>query len=360
MDKNVLNFVNDNGLQNDFEEYFATPYPDEDFYKNQTVLENIEKSSDLDIDFSSATGDFKKSFNKIKTTPDKIESVKATGRPVIVEGNKNNQEIFKTYVKKGISKKKPKQKIKVSTDPRDLHGKGFGVKEKATIFDNSKKKGIGRILVPSDRAVIVEGVNSFILSQGKCENDLKNLNYRCGKKLKELVININNVSPNNFVFELFNPSFPLDYLIANSQNVNNQILVNDSGVTGVQYTDLLFNILANPTRIYNCRMVFNAPTNALLSKQLNENIIVQNKDLRAYQVIKSLNTNTLLDRYQFQKNILNFNLEAELNRPYVPDGMDVMKYTVYAGCSVTIVFYYEQIMLKKYFYKDLRNNKEIL
>jgi len=360
MDKTGYNFVNDNGLQNDFEEYFATPYPDEDFLNNKKLIESIEKSSDLDIDFSSATGDFKKSFNKIKKSEDKIQKVKVSGRPVIVEGNKNNKEIFKTYVKKGIAKKTPKQKIKVSTDPRDLHGKGFGVKEKATIFDNSKNKGISKILVPSDRAVIVEGVDSFILSQGKCENDIKNLNYRCGKKLKELVININNVTPNNFTFELFNPSFPLDYLIANSQNVNNQILVNDSGVTGVQYTDLLFNILANPTRIYNCRIVFNAPTNALLSKQLNEGIVVQNKDLRAYQVIKSINTNTLLDRYQFQKNILNFNLEEALNRPYVPDGMDVMKYTVYAGCSVTIVFYYEQIMLKKYFYKDLRNSKEIL
>jgi hypothetical protein len=37
-----------------------------------------------------------------------------------------------------------------------------------------------------------------------------------------------------------------------------------------------------------------------------------------------------------------------------------LRYTILAGCTVTICFYYEQKMLKKYFYKDLRDNKGIL
>jgi Mg-chelatase subunit ChlI len=67
----------------------------------------------------------------------------------------------------------------------------------------------------------------------------------------------------------------------------------------------------------------------------------------------------LLDRFQFQSNIIAFNFAKELNRPYVPDGMDILRYTVLAGCTVSIAFYYEQKMLKKYFYKDMRDNKMI-
>jgi hypothetical protein len=39
--------------------------------------------------------------------------------------------------------------------------------------------------------------------------------------------------------------------------------------------------------------------------------------------------------------------------------MDILRYTVLAGCTVSIAFYYEQKMLKKYFYKDMRDNKMI-
>lgn len=359
-DKGVYNFVNDSGLQNEFEEYFETPYPDEFTDKKSSLIVHVEQ--EIDIDFSSLEGDFKKSFNKVKTRNEKINSVDSGGRRVIIEGN-NNKDIFKQFVKKGIQKKKPQQpqpKKPIRTPRPTQIVKGYNVQQRAKIYNNNNLGTISRVITPDNRSVIVEGVDSFILSTGKCETDLKNINYHCGKKLKEMVLNINNDSPTTFSFELFNPSLPLDWLIANAQNINDRILVNDSGVNGIQYTDLLYNILANPVRIYNCKMIFDAPSAALLSRQQNEGFFVNNKDLRAYQVIKSINTNTLMDRYQFIRNILTYNVQHELGRPYVPDGMDVMKYVVHPGCSVAIVFYYEQIMLKKFFYKDLRNSKEIL
>ena len=56
---------------------------------------------------------------------------------------------------------------------------------------------------------------------------------------------------------------PLDYLYSTSQNINNKVQV-AGGST--QYTDVLFNILANPTLIPNCKFVFDGPQ---VSKQVS-------------------------------------------------------------------------------------------
>jgi hypothetical protein len=97
-----------------------------------------------------------------------------------------------------------------------------------------------------------------------------------------------------------------------------------------------------------------------LFAQRDFNFGITQKDLRAYIDTEPINIPQLLDKFQFQSNIIAFNFQQELNRPYVPDGMDILRYTILAGCTVSIAFYYEQKMLKKYFYKDLRDNKHIL
>ena len=49
-----------------------------------------------------------------------------------------------------------------------------------------------------------------------------------------------------------------------------------------------------------------------------------------------------------------------MTRPYVPDGMDVLGYTILPGMSVSMCFYYKQVSLKKIFFKGARTkDKEV-
>jgi hypothetical protein len=123
--------------------------------------------------------------------------------------------------------------------------KEFGVKKKATIIGSGQRK-MGKVIVPNNRKVIVEGVSSFMLSDSKDNDTLRNIGYYKGKKQQQLVLIFNNDTPNDFNLELFNPSMPLDYLFSTSSNLNSQIQVAGGNV---EYSDVLFNILANPLMI---------------------------------------------------------------------------------------------------------------
>jgi hypothetical protein len=356
-------FAEDEGYYYDFDDYYETDYPDEkegERSQSTIIVDELEG-----VDFSSLTGDFKsslKSLNKQHTrNEERINKVIApSNRKVIVEGvsERRQQDFFeRSQNKKTLSKNKrtPKKKI---INSLKLH-KDWGVKDSA-IINSDGGNPLSKVIVPRDRKVIIEGVNKFILGNGACgETDLKNIGYCNGKKLKEMVFIINNEGSLDYTVELFNPSTPLDYYQATSQNINDKISVAGQGVNGVQYTDVLSHMMSNPTKIINSRITITAPNDTVLFNQRDINFGITQKDLRAFTYTSPINIPQLLDRFQFQNNVIAFNFERELNRPYVPDGMDILRYTVLAGCTVVIAFYYEQKMLKKYFYKDLRDNKMI-
>ncbi len=55
-----------------------------------------------------------------------------------------------------------------------------------------------------------------------------------------------------------------------------------------------------------------------------------------------------------------FDIVGQLNRVFIPDGMDVVQYTVLAGNSVTFCFYYKQKSLKKILFKEARVKRMVL
>jgi hypothetical protein len=233
--------------------------------------------------------------------------------------------------------------------------KSFGVNGRATIVGkNNNPKDINRIIVPNDRKVIVEGVDSFILNNGKSCDGVKNIGYYNCKKLQELIITMSNTSLTDFNLELFNPSMPLDYLFATSGNLNNKVIV-AGGV--VAYSDVLFNILANPTHIVNAKFAYAGANSTLISNQIAQPLIFKNKRITGDVKIEPLNTQLKLDIYQFQPDILFFDFEGSLNRPFIPDGMDVIQYKVLAGATVTFSFYYRQKSIKRFFLKEARIKK---
>lgn len=356
-------FGEDDGYYYEFDDYYETDYPDEKLGERSESTIIVDE---LDgVDFSELTGDFKsslKSLNKQHSkNEDRIRKVIApSNRTVIVEGvsERKQQDFFDKYQNKkqiNNNKRTPRKKI---INSLKLH-KDWGVKDRATIHSDSKKP-LSKVIVPRDRKVIIQGVNKFILGDESCgATDLKNIGYCNGKKLKELVFIINNEGNLDYTVELFNPSTPLDYYQATSQNINDKISVAGQGVDGVQYTDVLSHMMSNPTKIINSRVVITAPNNNVLFAQRDVNFGITQKDLRAFTYTNPINIPQLLDKFQFQSNSVSFNFEKELGRPYVPDGMDILRYTVLAGCTVVLAFYYEQKMLKKYFYKELRDNKMI-
>jgi hypothetical protein len=180
------------------------------------------------------------------------------------------------------------------------------------------------------------------------------MGYYKGKKLKELVLIFNNQSALDFDLEIFNPSMPLDYLYSTSQNLNNKIQVAGGAV---QYTDVLFNLLANPTLIPNCKFVFAGPQ---VTKQLSIPLETKNKQITGVEKIEPLNLALKIDTMQVAQDIVFFDMMQSINRPFIPDGMDIIKYTVLAGMTVTMAFFYEQVSLKKVFYKEARNSKKLL
>jgi hypothetical protein len=238
-------------------------------------------------------------------------------------------------------------------DTSDFYSSFIGY-EKAVKKSRGKLK---RVLVPDDRDVIIEGVDNFILNP---KNDgLRNIGYYKGKKLKELVFTINNLNNTDIEIDLFDPSSRMDFLFSESSDINDKIQVNGDNI---RYSDVLYNILANPTHIVNARLVV-ADNDVLrndLSKQISQPLMFKNKNIDGQMFVNPLNINLHIGNTDYARDIVNFDIQGTLNRPFIPDGMDIAKYKICANYSVTFCFYYRQYSLKKFFIKEARDSKIIL
>lgn len=327
--------VADNEIDNTNYDFYDED-ADEEFYDNileskktQQALDTVPSESEFeyidetfkDIDFSEFEGDFKSSLKKLHSK------------------TKHKPKKFKKVLKK--------------RKPLSNH---IGVKHHAILHGKKgTHKTAGRIIIPRDRKVVVEGVDRFILDN---KNDIyKNIGYYKGKKLKQIVFTFNNEGSNDFNLEIFNPSNPLDYLYSTSLNLNNRIVVSGGKAS---YSDILFYVLANPTHMPNARFVVSASSQALILAQQNQSLMFTNKSTDGKQFVSPLDINQELDTMQFQNTVVNFDIIGNLKRPYIPDGMDVINYTILAGCTVTLCFYFEQIQLKRFFYDEAKKNKNLL
>jgi hypothetical protein len=348
---------------------------DDDFYgaegENDSEAEGEDDSEAegdddcvFDMDFSKFDGeDFKSSLSGVnrefgrKKRDTKIKSVSSSGRKVIVEGMKKPTNFSPRKQTLG-GKKKPivgKRNVSKSIDDKSL-SQEFVVKKRATLYGKSSGKGQGRntkrIIVPSTQKVIVEGVDKFILGKDKC--GVKDIGYYKCRKLRELVFTMNNNSGVDFNLELFNPSMPLDYLFSTSGNLNNKIQV-AGGI--VSYSDVLFNILANPTHVVNAKFTF---AGATFQQQINQPLIFKNKRITGEQKVEPLQLQLQIDNMQVANDIVFFDILGNLNRPFIPNGMDIIQYKVLAGNTVTFAFYYEQKDLRKFFFKEARDSKKLI
>jgi subtilase family serine protease len=149
---------------------------------------------------------------------------------------------------------------------------------------------------------------------------------------------------------------PLDYLYSTSQNLNNRITV---GGGALQYSDLMFNILANPPLIHSAYFTLEGTTTQV-SRQEVLAMQFLNKNAQGYKKIDPVNLSLKIDTMQVFNNVIAFDLHESLNRPFIPDGMDVINYTIYAGVKATLVFFYEQIHIKDVYYDEARKSKILL
>ena len=112
-----------------------------------------------DLDFSALTGkNFKKDFKAIN---------KATrGKKVVTKSSKTTTKTPRLR----LGKTPKKSLIKSKVEPINV-----GVKRSAVIRSKFGKPTTQRVIVPDDREVIVEGVDSFILSNTKESDAIRNL-----------------------------------------------------------------------------------------------------------------------------------------------------------------------------------------
>jgi hypothetical protein len=336
-----------NGLLPDFEsEDLGFPHeePSLDYFEDYD-------NSISDIDFSNLAGkDFNRAFKQAnkKVASKAIEKRALKRKPIKGVGKKPIQKIPRPQAVRSVGRKKPLPPQ--ARRPKERLSRKIGVKSGAKI--NRAEKKISRILVPADKKVIVEGVNKFILSQKPNDNAVKNIGYYKGKKLKELVLIFNNTTPNPFTIELFNPSAPLDYLYNTAQNLNNKIEVAGNQVA---YSDVLFNLLANPTIIPNCKFTFSGIN---VQQQRSIPLKVIDREITGEEFIQPLNLDLTIDNMQVSSDIVFFDVMKMLNRPFIPDGMDTIEYTVLPNMSVVMAFFFEQKSLKKAFYKVARDHNQ--
>lgn len=260
-----------------------------------------------------------------------------------------------TMAKKPILKPKANPKLTKGGSPKSPISQkrvDVPVKRRAVIQAKRGRKTTERIFVPEDRTVIVEGVDRFMLANTKNSEAIKNIGYYKGEKLKEMVLIINNTTPNDIDLELFNPSEPLDYLYSTSQNLNN--IVSVAGNNLVQYSDVLFNLLANPALLPSAKFTV---TGLQVQAQFNQPLIFKNKNVAGFEKIHPIQNNLNIDIDQNQKQIVYWNILDTLGRAFIPDGMDVIKYKVLAGNSVVFGFYYKQVSLKRFFYQEARDKR---
>jgi hypothetical protein len=290
------------------EDMIIGPKPD-----NINYFEDFDNTLS-DIDFSEIRGDFK-------------SSLRTANRKLGKSGSKTRR------ARKPLSKR-------------------FAVNKNTRVTGGAKK--LSKVIVPNDRKVIVEGVSKFILSKDPQDDAIKNIGYYKGKRLNQLVLTFNNNSGVDFDFELFNPSMPLDYLYSTSLNLNDKVQVAGGEIS---YTDVLFNLLANPALIVNAKFVFSGPS---VNQQISLPLIVKNKAITGVQKVSPLNLALKVDNMQVANDIVFFNVMESLNRPFIPDGMDVMQYKIYAGNTVTMAFFYKQISIKKVLLEEARESKILL
>jgi hypothetical protein len=307
-----------------------------------------------DFDFSDFDGDdFKGNFAKVSNRINKV--IIPQNRKVIVEGKQTPQLVSKR-VMPAREKSSLKSDSSIKRKPqRDVRGIPVQDGEEVRLKGRNKKV-ISKVIIPSDRSVVVEGASKMMLSEDKRDTLIKQLGYHNGKKLQELIIEIDNQGENDFVLSLFDPSMPLDYLYSTSQNLNNRITV---GGGALQYTDLMFNILANPPLIHSAYFTIEGTTQQV-SKQEVLAMQFVNKNAQGYKKIDPVNLSLKIDTMQVFNNVIAFDLHESLNRPFIPDGMDVINYTIYAGVKATLVFFYEQIHIKDVYYDEARKSKILL
>jgi hypothetical protein len=292
------------------------------FKKKQSGLDDYSdfENDELDIediDFSNVNGRTKK--DRLKKVSSKIRTAKVVPKKKRLAPNKSKSQ-------------------KIIAKAGDEY-----------VFKSSKRKQVSsQIKLPDNREILIKGVDEFILSKGN--NDIKNIGYWQGEKLKELVLIINNDTPNDLTIEFFNPSTPLNYLYSTTDNLNNRIQV--AGDNKVSYSDLLFNVLANPTILPNAKFTCSGP---LLNEQFSQSMIFKNKNIEGIEKINPIQNSLNIDILQRQKQIVYWDIYKTLGRLYCPDGMDIMEYTVLRGMSVVFGFYYKQIQLKKVLIPELRN-----
>jgi hypothetical protein len=296
---------------------------DQFFSENKQNLNDFDDFSDEDaldiedIDFSNISG---------KTTQEKLKKISR-----------------KTSTAKIVPKKK--RLAPANSKSRKI------IADKNVKYKFNKVKGrqtVTTMQLPDDREIVLKGVDEFILSQNS--RPQKNIGYYKGEKLKELILIINNDSPVDFTIELFNPSAPLDYLYATTDNLNNRILV--AGDNNVSYSDFLFNILANPVLIPNAKFI---ATGLQKDKQFKQALIFKNKNIAGEQKVFPIQNSLNIDIDQTQDEIVYWDIQKTLNRVFSPNGMDVMQYTVLAGNTVVFGFYYKQLTLNKIYLPELRN-----
>lgn len=307
-----------------------------------------------DFDFSDFDGDnFKENFAKVKSRINKV--IVPKNRPVIVEG-KQTPTLVSKRVKPVRQKSSLKSDSSINRKPqRDVEGIPVQEGEEVQLKGRNKKL-ISKVIIPNDRNVVVEGASKMMLSEDKRDTLIKQLGYYNGKKLQELIIEIDNEGENDFVLSLFDPSMPLDYLYSTSQNLNNRITV---GGGALQYSDLMFNILANPLLIHSAYFTLEGTTTQVSRQEVLAMQFV-NKNAQGYKKIDPVNLSLKIDTMQVFNNVIAFDLHESLNRPFIPDGMDVINYTIYAGVKATLVFFYEQIHIKDVYYDEARKSKILL
>lgn len=353
----------DDDLLGDLEEEIPHEYFYEDFVEKNRVSNDapiLDNSDDYlsieDIDFSSLEGkDYKRDFKKINQAVKgrKVVKREEAKRPLIPK-TKNKFLSRKPY-ETPLVKDSRIEKINL-TKKRAGKVVDIPVKNKAVIQSRYGKKTTERVIVPNDRKIIVEGVDKFILSTNRADDIVKNIGYYKGEKLKELVLIINNTTPNDFTFELFNPSMPLDFLFSSSQNLNNMILV--AGDNKVSYSDMLFNMLGNPTLLPNAKFSVTNPISSTQKyKQFNVPLLFKNKNISGHEKIHPIQNALNIDIDQTQDQIVYWDIMGTLGRAFIPDGMDVIEYTVLAGNTVVFGFYYKQVSLKRFFWKEARDKK---
>lgn len=277
----------------------------------------------LDIDFSDIRGNFRQAFDTVNRRVSK-------GRPVVRK-----------------QARAPKRRPAI-TNSIPIVDRG-----RYNIRGVSRKK-LSKVIVPDDRSVIVEGVSKFILSNDERSRLIKSIGYYRGEKLQELVFIFNNDSAVPFVMELFNPSMPLDYLYSTSQNINDKISVANSQVS---YTDVLYNLLGNTILVPNCKFTF---AGALADQQINQSLIIKNKAINGHVKIDPISLSSQIDAYQFDKNVIGFQMDDVRDKPYIPDGMDVIEYTILPQMTVVMCFYYKQVSLKRVFFQEARDSKGLM